>query len=573
MAAPSPGPQRKVSGSSMHGTSNSATYYGSGSKYSKSSYLGQIITEIGNICLQWSHSNADMTLCGPRIVVVATHSDKVPSSISHRNFELLHDAVKASPYRKYVSLLKFIVSSSSIIERSSSDDLKHFVMELIKKACRHQIPLKWLRCVRRFQGLSKQGTYFITLSEAKKMIAQICDITDKEEISRVVHFLHNNLVILHFHQLHHLRDLVITDPSWFANKISLFFSASFADLTSEGAPSELLADQELLRTKGVLTSQLLNFVWREKSSRIRIEELLAILHKMDLACYQATETHPLPPTTSVEDLTKDKSGVKVRGSAVTAISVIVPGLVEEQKPSHLATLPSFNIEPIIFRFKTNHIPSGLFSRLLVRCIQCYPLNYSIFTNGATFEVDTSCLLMISLETDHFKVSLHKIRNATVTSPLPSSMDVTDLDSLLNDPNTPNSDMCLAVLMFIRATLTDIVQQWMPHLDFDLCVSCDCPGHIEEDVVDHHDDTPPPDKSFSRKASTCSTSSIRSKSPSEKHYIILNDVESVSECSIKCEVGTALPSSLSLSCWFGEAPSDIMAAVSPTDDLGKCQYAC
>ncbi len=571
-AASSPGPQRKTSSNSMHG--NTTSYYASGSKYSKSSYLGQIMVEIGDICLQWSHSNADMTLCGPRIVVVATHSDKVPSSVSYRNFELMHDAIKASPYRKYISLLKFIVSSSSIIERSSTDDLKHFVMELVKKACRHQIPLKWLRCVRRFQGLSKQGSYFISLSEAKKTIAQICDISDKEEISRVIHFLHDNLVILHFPRLHHLRKLVITDPSWFASKISLLFSASFADLSSESVPSELAADQQLLRTKGVLTSQLLGFVWREKSSRIRIDELLGILYKMDLVCYQATETHPLPPVTSIEDLTKDKSGVKVRGGTVTT-SVIVPGLVEERKPLHLATLPSFNIEPIVFRFKTAHIPSGLFSRLIVRCVQSYPLNYSIFTNGATFEVDTCSLLMISLESDHLKISLHKIRtrNSSVTSPLPSSMDVTDLDSLLNDPDTPNPDTCLAVLMFVRATLTDLVQQWMPHLDFDLCVSCDCPAHIEEDVVDHHDDysLPPEESLLSRKPSTCSASSCHSKCPAEKHYIILNDVESVSECAIKCELGTALPASTSLLCWFGEMPSDIMAATSPTDDLGECMH--
>ena len=565
MAPLSPSMQRKEQKTFSNGHhSNMASYYHpSGSKYPKFSYLGHVMMEIGDICLQWSHSQADMTLCGSRIIVVATHSDKVPSSISHRNFELLQDAVRASPYRKYVSLLKFIVSSSSIIERSSTDDLKHYVMELVKKACRQQVPLKWLRCVRRFQGFSKKGSYFVSLSEARKIISQICDITDEDEISRVVRFLHDNLVIQHFHRLHHLKELVITDPSWFASKISQIFSASFVDLTAEGAASELLADQELLRSKGVLTSKLLSFVWREKNSRNRTEELLTIMYKMDLLCRMTTDSHPLPPTTSIKDLTNDK-GPKTRGSAVS--TVVIPGLVEERKPSHLTSLPSFNIEPIIFRFKADHIPSGLFSRLLVRCVQSYPHNYSIFTNGATFEVDPTCLLMISLETDHFKVSLHKIRDSTVSESLPSSMDVTDLDSLLNDPNTPNPDTCLAVLMFVRATLTDLVQQWTPQLDFDLCVSCDCPAYIEEDV-DHADGSSSPDGTSSRKISTCSTGSNRPKSPGERHYIILNDVESLSESAVKCELGTAVPSSVSLSCWYGEVFSDIMATT-PTDDLGE-----
>ena len=575
MSTLSPGMQRKeqkTMSNGLHG--NMPSYYQlSGAKYPKHSYVGQIMMEIEGICLQWSHSQSDMTLCGPRIALVATHSDKVPSTTSHRNFELLQDAVKASPYRKYVTLLKFILSSSSIIERSSTDDLKHFVMELVKKACRQQIPLKWLRCVRRFQGHSKKGTYFLSLTEAKKTVSQICDISDKEEISKVVHFLHQNHVIMHFHRLHHLKELVVTDPVWFAAKLSQVFSASYVDLQSEGAAPELVADQELLRTKGVLTSQLLGFVWRERSSRVRQEELLTVLYKMDFLCCMTTDSHPLPPPMSIEDLTKDK-GHKPRNSA--PFNVIIPGLVEERKPSHLSSLPSFNIEPIVFRFKTNHIPSGLFSRLLVRCVQSYPHNYTIYKNAATFEVDPSSLLMITMETDHFRVSLHKIRDSVVTmETVPTGMDVTDLDSLLNDPNTPNPDTCLAILMFVRATLTDLVQQWTPHLDFDLCVLCDCPAHIEDDV-DHASSSP--DEPSSRKASTTSNGSIRPKSPGERHYVILNDVESLAQSSVKCELGTAVPPTVSLSCWFGEFPNDSMATTSPTDDQGEphantCSCSC
>lgn len=570
MSFPSPSLQRKISQNGTHVSSsahsNIPSYYQlSSSKHSKSSFLGQIMKEIENVCLQWSHCITNVTLCGPRIVIVATHSDKVPSTISHRNFELLQDAIKSSPYKKYVAMLKFIVSSSSIIERSSTDDLKHFVMELVKKACRQQVPLKWLRCVRRFQGLSRKGVYFLSLSEARKTVSQICDISDEEEIGKVVHFLHQNHVIQHFNRIHQLKEIVITDPKWFATQLSHVFSASFVDLEAEGAPSELLADQQLLRSKGTLTNQLLGFVWREKGSRVKREELLTIMHKMDLLCCMASDNHPLPPLVSIEDLTQDVSSKTYQPRNDIVSSVVVPSLIEERKPPYLASLPSFNVEPIVFRFKTEHIPSGLFSRLLVRCVQSYPHNYSIYKNGATFEVDPTSLLMLSLGHDHIKVSLHRIRSRNVRESLPSSMDVTDLDSLLNDPNTPNPDTCLAILMFVRATLSDLVQQWTPHLDFDLCVSCDCSAHTEEGV--DCSDSPTDGEVFSRKSSCASTGSSRSRSPGDRHFVILNDVDSLCQSSVRCELGSLIPSSASLSCWFGEVPSDSFHTASPTDDLG------
>lgn len=546
-----------------HSSSNLSSYYQlSSSNHSKTSILGQMMKEIGSICLQWSHSNADMTLSGPRIVIIATHSDKVPSTISHRNFELVQDAVKSSPYKKFVAILKFIVSSSSIIERSSTDDLRHFVMELVKKACRQQVPLKWLRCVRRFQGLSRKGVYFLGLPEARKIVSQICDISDEAEIGKVVHFLHQNHVIHHFDRIHQLKEVVITDPSWFAAQLSHIFSASFVDLEADGAPAELLSDQQALKSTGILTNQLLNFVGSDKTSRVKREEILTILHKMDLLCCITYDGLPLPPVVSIEDLTKEVDSRTYQARNAFVYSVVVPSLVEEKQPPHLSSLPSFNVEPIIFRFRTAHIPSGLFSRLVVRCVQSYPNNFSIYRNGATFEVDHTSLLMLSLGSDYVRLSLHRIRSGPQSAEyLPSSMDVTDLDSLLTDPNTPNPDTCLAILMFVRATLSDLVQQWIPHLDFDLCASCNCLGSTGEEVLDnlHGMDA------ASRKVSTSST---RSKSPGEKHFIILNDVDSLQQSSVRCEMGTEVAHSVSLSCWFGEAPCDNFCGSSPTGDNGE-----
>ena len=521
-------------------------------------YLALLVSEINNVCLQWAQSNSDMSLRGARIVLVATHSDKVPSSVSHRNFELLQDALKGSPYEKYISTAKFIVSSSSIIERSSSDDLKYFIMELVKKACRQQVPLRWLRCVRRFQGFARRGAHFLTLVEARRIVGELCDIADPEEISNVINFLHQNQVILHFQRIYQIKELVITSPEWFFRQVSAIFTAPNVDLLQHR--DDLQSDQELLRSKGILTNQLLDFVWREKDARLNRDELLAILHKMDLLCCMDNESKPVSPAVgSVEDITKHVTAKKHQPPKLVVSSVIVPALIEESKPLCLDSLPAYNAEPLYFQFKEGFVPSGFFPRLLSRCVQSYPANFSMYQDCATFEVDTSSLLVLSTGRDHIRVSLHRIRENTATPSLLSSLASTNIDSLLSESADPNPDTCMAVLMFVQAAVNNLIQQWTPHLDYNLCIGCSCNhgqpngGSVDIDEVARKAATAPPSPPPPPHPNT--THLARSISLlDEKHYVVLNDMENLLQRSfIRCELGSQVATSSSILCWFGETP--------------------
>ena len=578
LSVPSPGPRRKsplgtrdpvVRPSSENSHLNSS--HRARTQPAKASYLSQLLTMIGDVYLQWSHSDADLTVRGARIILVGTHSDKVPSSVSHRNFELLRKGIKGSPYEKYVSMMKFVVSSSSIIERSSIDDLKHSIMDIAKKACRVQVPLKWLRCVRRFQAFSTKKAYIMSLADAKKIVAEVCDISQPEEIAGVIHFLHQNHIILYFERIHQLKEIVITDCKWFASHLSAVFRAGCVDLAQKGAPIELHSDQELLRLRGILTNQLLDFLWRDKESQKHKEELLTLMHKMDILCCMASETSPLSLATSIEDLTQDPSSRKKNSTVSKGVlsSVVVPSLVEESAPAHLATLPAFKAEPVVFRFKEGHVPSSLFQRLLVRCVQSYPSDYTIYRDAATFEVDLASLLMLTMGKDYIRVSLHRIRSERESkSP---SVDITDLDALMSpNPHSPSPDMCMAVLMFIQATISDLIQQWMPHLNFDLCILCSCKSQVERDV----------DVDYARKLSTMSepgngmdvaSITLPGNWSDENHYIVLSDMDNVLQHSfLRCEAGNQVPSSASLLCWFGESPPTPSgrSTSSPVEDTGK-----
>ena len=537
-SVPSPGTHRRSPPDTREGKQNGSLSPMPAPALDESTYLDQIMSEIENLCLHWSHSNAALPLKGPRIVIVGTHSDKVPASVSMRHFEILRDAIKSSPYEKYVNMMKYIISSSSVIERSNIEDLKRFTMETFKKACRQQVPLRWLRCIRRFQGLSAKGMHFVSLTQAQGIISELCDLSRTEDIQEVVRFLHQNHVILHLDRIHRLKEIIITSPQWFALQMSEIFAAATVSLG--GALSELVTDQQLLQTKGLLSNRLLDYVWRDRDSRLNRDELLTIMHKMDLLCCMGTGTRPFSPPATVESFTQSPSVKRKTLLKVIVSSLIVPALVKEPMPQNLNSLPTYGVEPLYFRFKDGLLPGGLFSRLVVRCIPSYPINFSLYRDAAAFEVDPTSLLVLTAGRDHIRLCLHRIRNEMaqnfLTSPVP-----TNLDDLLRGGSAPNPDLCMAVLMFIQAALSDVIQQWIPHLDYDLCIACNCEAG--------------------------------SSSADRIHYIILSDSDNILQrSSLRCQANSQISISTALTCWFGELRSPNQSPFSG-DDLGMSKILC
>ena len=556
------------------------------------SYLFHVMEEVSNICMQWSGSKSDLTIRGPRIVLVGTHSDEVPSSVTHRNFEILRNEIRASPYEKYVALVKFAISNSSVIERSSMNALKKFMKETVKKCCRQQVPLKWLRCVRRFQGFFVKKNYFVSLVEARKLVSEICDISPlvDPEIDEVIHFLHQNHLIMHFPRVHPLRDLVIICAWWFAEQVSAVFAAGKINIEPPLGPPELLADQEQLKSSGILSNQLLDYVWREEA-QMNKDELLIVMNKMDLLCVMASNSQLVTMSASIDELTGESSASKKstlprHHHKVPVSYIVVPALVEEPHPPDLINLPAHDVKPILFRFK-DHIPNGLFHRLLARCIQSYPKKFRLYQHAATFEFDESSLLLLmerrreicltlhpnstsntseALQV-HVNYDRHNDRNLHHTSNGKSPADYSSSLPSSSYPSPISPDTCMAILMFIQATVNDLTQQWTPHLDFNLCIECNCKATpIPMDSV--------VDIDAALAQMTKGGTLQRLASYGNKHYIILNDVGGMlQQLALRCEQGSQVPLSASLLCWFGETPSGNMSPSSPAGDLGKYISCC
>ena len=508
------------------------------------SHFEQIMADFNNLGLHWSHSDADMSLRGQRVILVATHSDKVPSSISHTNFDQLRTAIKNSPYHKYVAMMKYVLSSSSVIERSNMEDLKRYIIEITKKSCRQQVPLKWLRCIRRFLSLSERGVHFITLQDAKKIVSETCDVAGTDEVDAIVRFLHNNQVILHFAPVHHLCELVFTSSVWFARQLSGVFGAAWVDVSSGAAAARLQSDQNRLQMRGILSAQLLDHVWKGESSANR-RRLLAILHKMDLVCCLGPNTHPISPSASPSSIAQDigQGGVggvdqhshnvapgSARPSSADHVfsvsSLVVPSVVTEPMPLHLLQMPTFDLQPLHFRFKEGFVPYDVFPRLLTRCVHSYPTNYTLYSNAALFEVDTSTLLLISESKGRITVNLYQSRSSASTSP--RGFAPVNLDDAVRLPEPANLDTCMAVQMFLQTAISDIIQQWLPQIEYDLCVECMCSSK-------------PPNGEGEEEGEGV-------------HHMVLSQSDNILQrVSLNCERGTQVLISVSLYSWFGEIP--------------------
>ena len=491
------------------------------------------MSDFNNLGLHWSHSDAEMTR-RQRVILVATHSDKVQSSVSHTNFDQLRSAIKASPYHKYVAMMKYVLSSSSIIERANMDDLKRYLIEIVKKSCRQHAPLKWLRCIRRFLSLSERGIYFIVLEDAQKIVSEACDVSTREENNAVIRFLHNNHVILHFSRIHQLSEIVFTSPLWFAQHLSGLFGAAWTEVP-QSAPPRLKTDQLRLQARGVLSSHLLDFVWKESAANRK--RLLAILHKMDLVCCLGHNSQPITPSASPAAITQDVGGA---GGGVSAdqqpvtkpiehplsfsiSALVVPSVVVEPIPPHLLQMPAFDLEPLHFRFKDGFVPYDVFPRLVTRCIHSYHSNYTLFSSAGVFEVDTSTILLLSECKGRITLNLYQGRYSASGSP--QGLAPTNLDEIARQPEPPNLDTCMAVQMFLQAAISDIIQQWLPQVDYDLCMEC-----------------------------RCSKPAPEGEKEGVHHHVVLNQTDNILQrVSLDCERGSQVMIGVPLYSWFGEIP--------------------
>ena len=461
-------------------------------------YLDHILNELADMCFHQPHHELER---GSRIILIGTHCDKISMSVANHRLSIVAKAIDESPFKQYVVAAKFVVSSSSILERSNLDEIKRFLMDQTQRLCKQQIPVRWLYVIPKIKEFEKQSQYFITLDQLRE-IAPKSSAAEDDDFDQLLSFLTGSHIILHFDLVHLLRNVVITSPSWFLKNISTLLSLTSPHNMQihKNIPDELL---DTLVSTGLLSEQLLNLAWEDVTDKT---ELLNVMHKMELICCLPANQQQRP---------RSIGGV-VNGTDVTVSQTYIPALVEEEAPAYLhLELSTADIRPLYFRFKSSHVPLGLYYRLIARCILTYPDGMRLYRTSACFVVDKNCTLVLSIKDNLISLMLQDSMRKTSVSSAGSPTAVTE-----SQLTAVTNDVCLAVLMFLQAAITDLIHQWIPQLDFDLCVPCHC------------------------MAGTAST---------KTHYVILNDSEEWMEAGVLiCELGSQFLPLSGITRWFGTA---------------------
>jgi c-src tyrosine kinase len=444
------------------------------------------------------------------LVLVGTHSDKFSTLIEAKNrLDKVRKALKASPFGDQMASGCFIVSCSSLFDHSAIEDVKKYLADTVKKRCRWEVPLRWLRCVRRFKSLPNNKQYFITLAEACSLIKELSISSDEQEIHQILEFLHSNLIILNLGMVKWLKPKIVTNPTWFFNCVSALLGLAEPSVESSIPPS-LKEDYHQAVKQGTITDHLLDHLWPATPSVVK-QELLHLLHSLELISLSGLGALPLSPWDSEKNLIKSPGvspPISPSPSMTSPItSVFVPSIVQERVPERMTQYSP--LDPLYFVSSRPNFPlSLLFQRLVIRCIQSHPSNSLHYKNASFYSINPTTSLLLQDTPEAIQVSLHPSHLDRETTPI--------------SPRPPAADTAMTVLMYIRAALSDICTQWFPSADIQLRLRCNC--------------------------------SIMRATP---HYVIVKGTPHKSQLLV-CQLGSMVTMSPFAGPWFGEEISHLVS---------------
>lgn len=433
----------------------------------------------------------------PCIVLVGTHIDRVRGLVAKDNFERAKRSFKSSACGKYLANASFMMSCSSVLEQSLLEDFKKYLVDLVKKRCVQEVPLRWLRCIGRFRRLGREKCrYLCTAKDAADIVGEI--LGEEREAENVLRFLEDNNVTLHLKHVKALRDTILTDPQWFVTEADKIFSLVHSTARS-ALPSEYGEDVQTLVSHGSLSNRLLDHLW--PFSKQTKQELLLLLHSLEMVGLRGNDSRPVSPwesEISLTDVAGDRPLAKRANKAPSISAVIVPSVVLEPVPADASS----SIEPLYFRCSRGHFLVVVMPLLAVRCLQMYPSACCLYKGASCFQVDEDYVVAIEECANAIRLSLQPSHHASHPNPTP--------------PPLPSADVAMATLMFVRATIEDVCSKCMPQDSVDVCIRCTCPG--------------PP------------------------HYVTLRDSAVKDETRV-CETGSSVRLPPLVLPWFGEEVGD------------------
>ena len=425
----------------------------------------------------------------PRMLVIGTHGDAL------KNEEGSYEAAKQkiiSEIKTYFKgkrfadlvLAHFIVDNTTggkgyEQEDTSFELIRCQVEDYAKQSLTISTPISWVLFRRVFQATITEADIPVVSMSLAKEIATECKI-DEDTLSQVLVFYHQVGLLLHYASVPILNDVVIADPQWLVNSLSLLFT-----LPSSTEHEELASLWTQLHEKGVLEKALYESIW--SNCGIDPQGLVNLLEYFLLAA-------PI------------KHGAK---KLFSDSAYFVPSLLNSWASEEDSSNFEDAIEiaaPLFLVFNTEYVPPGFFIRLAasfsgVDGVEIM-FDSGIYRNRITFAIGEADELTMVENLESIKITLARYFS-------------------YSDTSSPQfSQACQNAKHNVLACCLAITQQWMPGVNAITAFQCEKPQCNDKTPhYIHFDNTI---KSCLR----CSHSKIRTK-PSESQKLWLQPANPVS----------------------------------------------
>ena len=429
----------------------------------------------------------------PRMLVIGTHGDALKTeegSYEGAKQKIITDIKSYFKGKRFADLVlaHFIVDNTTGGNGYEQEDpsfelIRCQVEEYAKQSLTISTPISWVLFRRVFQATITETDIPVVSMSLAKEIATECKI-DEDTLSQVLVFYHQVGLLLHYASVPILNDVVIADPQWLVNALSLLFT-----LPSSNEQEELASLWTQLHEKGVLEKALYESIWC--NCGIDPQGLLNLLEYFLLAA-------PI------------KHGAK---KLFSDYAYFVPSLLD----SWASEEDSSNFEdaveiaaPLFLVFNTEYVPPGFFIRLAaafsgVDGVEIM-FDSGIYRNRITFAIGEADELTMVENLESIKITLARY------------FDYHDTNNL------QFSQACQNAKHNLLACCLTITQQWMPGVKAITAFQCEKPQCSDKPPhYIHFDNTI---KSCLR----CSHSKIRTQ-PSESQKLWLQPANPVSQVCI------------------------------------------
>jgi len=316
----------------------------------------------------------DLSILLPTFILVGTHIDELDADIekaAELAFQLIVPALikelASKPFARHIAGSKvnklFAKDSSSIFFVSNKDEMRNSVVinklkRTVMKAAsitRKVRPIRYVKMERKLLLLAHEDKMCIIDKSLARKVAESCGITctDKQLASILCHF-HQKGVLLHFHSVPALSNMIILSPQWLAKLLTYVLTTLIC--RPIGPPFALF--MEKLEKTGLLEQELLEWSVQQFS-----KDEIATGHKMlDLTGLSVAEL--LINFKLIVDVSNTSlAGRKPRGLGKHLF--LVPHLLPVEHLVHSRVFGYY----FFYYFPAKFIPEHLVDQLIVKCAE------------------------------------------------------------------------------------------------------------------------------------------------------------------------------------------------------------